>query len=256
MIEFFKKMAIIIAAVLIICCFAGRAFSMQPTPPTQPTTHTQPQQQAKEFNGQTSLKYLLYLPKSYDANSQMPLLVFLHGAGERGDDLNRLKVHGIPKMLETREDFPFIVISPQCPEKGWWTDYTQILMALIESVAQDYKVDKSRIYITGLSMGGFGTWNLIARYPDYFAAAAPICGGGDVFFAKYIKTPVWAFHGDKDDIVPLKRSQEMVDVLKKNGVEAELTIYPGVGHNSWDAAYATEALYEWFLKHKKDDSKK
>jgi predicted peptidase len=239
-----KKLAIVVAVILIICCFTGKAFSMQSL------------QHEKEFKGQTALKYLLYFPKAYDANSQMPLLIFLHGAGERGDDLNRLKVHGIPKMLESRDDFPFIVISPQCPEKGWWTDYTQTLKSLIDSIVKEYKVDKSRIYITGLSMGGFGTWNMIARYPDFFAAAAPVCGGGDVFFAKYIKTPVWAFHGAKDDVVPMVRSQEMVDVLKTNGIEVEFTIYPDLNHNSWDAAYATEALYEWFLKHKKDDSKK
>ncbi|MCE5341114.1 MAG: prolyl oligopeptidase family serine peptidase [Planctomycetaceae bacterium] len=214
-------------------------------------------QQEKEFKDKASLKYLLYVPKTYDANSEkMPLIIFLHGAGERGDDLNRVKVHGIPKMIENGEDFPFIVVSPQCPEKGWWTDYTQTLKSLIDSIVKEYNVDESRIYMTGLSMGGFGTWNMIARYPDFFAAAAPVCGGGDAFFAKYIKTPVWAFHGAKDDTVPMVRSQEMVDVMKTNGVEVEFTIYPELGHNCWDAAYANEQLYKWFLKHKRDNSKK
>ncbi|MEN6386692.1 MAG: prolyl oligopeptidase family serine peptidase [Phycisphaerales bacterium] len=240
MINFFKKAVIVIltAAFLFL---SKEAFAMKTL------------QQSKIFKNEISLKYLLYLPKDYGKTGEKwPLIVFLHGAGERGNDLNKVKVHGIPKMLDTRDDFQFVVVSPQCPANAWWTDYLQSINALIEQIAKEYNIDESRIYMTGLSMGGFGTWNMAERYPDLFAAIAPICGGGETFLANYIKAPVWAFHGAKDDIVPLQRSQEMVDAVKKNGVEVQFTVYPDLMHNCWDAAYANEELYKWFLSHKKN----
>jgi predicted peptidase len=239
MTNLFKKAFLAILA-FVILSFSNGAFAMKSL------------QQNKTFKNDTTLKYLLYLPKDFGKTGEKwPLIIFLHGAGERGNDLNKVKVHGLAKMLETREDFPFVVVSPQCPEKGWWTDYLPTLKALIEQISKEYNVDESRIYMTGLSMGGFGTWTMAERYPDLFAAIAPICGGGEAFLAKYIKAPVWAFHGAKDDIVPLQRSQEMVDAVKAGGVEVKFTIYPDLMHNSWETAYANEELYKWFLSHKK-----
>jgi len=209
-------------------------------------------QQEKVFKIQTSLKYLLYLPDGYDKKGQaLPLIVFLHGAGERGNDLKKVKAWGIPKMLEKKKDFPFIVVSPQCPAGAWWTEYAESLKALIDYIKTEYNVDASRIYLTGLSMGGFGTWYMAERYPDEFAAIAPVCGGGDVFWAKQITVPVWAFHGAKDDVVLLQRSQEMVDAIKSAGNNnVKFTIYPELGHGCWEAAYGDEELYKWFLSHK------
>ncbi|MFA5292280.1 MAG: prolyl oligopeptidase family serine peptidase [Phycisphaerae bacterium] len=210
-------------------------------------------QQEKVFKVQISLKYLLYLPDGYDKKGRpLPLIVFLHGAGERGNDLKKVKVWGIPKMLEKKTDFPFIVVSPQCPEGAWWTEYAESLKALIDHIKTEYNVDASRVYLTGLSMGGFGTWYMAERYPQEFAAIAPVCGGGDLFLAKRITIPVWAFHGAKDDVVPLQRSQEMVDAIKAAGNnDVKFTIYPEVGHGCWEETYANDELYKWFLSHKK-----
>jgi predicted peptidase len=241
---FCKKLSVIVIVTMILFSLTNKAWAMKSL------------QQNKEFKNDMSLKYLLYLPKDYSKTGEKwPLIIFLHGAGERGNDLNKVKVHGIAKMLETRDGFPFVVISPQCPENGWWTDYLPSLKALIDEVKKEYNIDESRIYMTGLSMGGFGTWTMAERYPNLFAAIAPICGGGEAFLAKYIKAPVWAFHGAKDDIVPLQRSQEMVDAVKANGREVKFTVYPELMHNSWDAAYADEELYKWFLSHKKTSEK-
>ena len=196
-----------------------------------------------------SAKYLLHLPEGYDKNDQQwPLIVFLHGAGERGDDLNKVKYHGPPKIVEKKKDFPFVVLSPQCPAQGWWDE--DLLINLIDETIDTYKIDKSRVYMTGLSMGGFGTWKLACKYPDRFAAIAPICGGGEPYDAmrKLRDMPMWVFHGAKDNIVPLKRSEEMVDAIKKAGGTPKFTVYPEANHDSWTATYDNPELYEWFLK--------
>jgi len=209
------------------------------------------QHQKKVFKTQVGLKYLLYLPESYEKKGKpWPLIVFLHGSGQRGDNLEKLKVHGIPKILENKKDFPFVVISPQCPEGGRWNDYTEVLKRLIDQIKAEYNIDSSRVYLTGLSMGGLGTWYMAGRYPNEFAAIAPICGGGDLFMVKSLKMPIWAFHGAKDNTVPIQRSQEMVDAVKAAGGDVKFTVYPELGHNCWDAAYGTEELYQWFLSHK------
>ena len=195
------------------------------------------------------LKYLQYLPEGYQAepDRKWPLLVFLHGAGERGDNLDAVKIHGPPKLAEAGKKIPFIVIAPQCPKDSWWP--WQPVMPLIEQLEKDLRVDSERIYLTGLSMGGYGTWNLATRYPEKFAAVAPICGGGVPYLAKRIPNlPVWAFHGGKDTVVPPVESQRMIDALKKNGnAHTWLSIYPEAGHNSWTEAYDTEALWQWML---------
>jgi predicted peptidase len=192
--------------------------------------------------------YLLYLPEDYEQQESWPLVLFLHGAGERGDDLEKVKVHGPPKLIAAGKQFPFVCVSPQCPEDSWW-DATQLL-ALLDEIVRTHKIDEDRIYVTGLSMGGFGTWELAARAPKRFAAIAPICGGGEAIglrVRRFAHLPVWAFHGAKDTAVPLERSQQMIDVLKKEGGEPKLTIYPDVAHDSWTETYNNPELYEWLL---------
>jgi len=215
-------------------------------------------QQAKTFEKQVTvrLNYLLFLPESYsnDSDKKWPLMLFLHGAGERGSDVNKVKVHGPPKIVEKRKDFPFIVVSPQCPADSWWRPFE--LIALLDEIQKDYRVDPDRVYLTGLSMGGFGTWDLATQYPQRFAAIAPICGGGIPALARRIKdVPVWVFHGAADRVVPVARSDEMVEALKKAGADVKYTRYEGVDHDSWTKTYANEELYEWMLSHKRGEKK-
>ena len=218
---------------------------------TQPGQHAQTFE--KEIVKKAQLDYWLYLPKDYGTEGKTwPLLMFLHGAGERGSDLNQVLVHGPAKLASQGKDFPFIIISPQCPKGHWWGNKVDELIALCDHVADSYAVDKDRLYITGLSMGGYGTWALIQRHPDKFAAAAPICGGGDTSLAKhYMKDiPIWVFHGAKDNAVPIRKSEEMVEALKQGGNEnVKFTVYPEAGHDSWTETYNNPELYEWFHSH-------
>lgn len=193
------------------------------------------------------MDYLLYLPDNYQERDAWPLLLFLHGSGERGDDLELVKKHGPPKLIEAGKQFPFIVVSPQCPKNRRWEPIE--LVALLDDLEAEHKVDSQRIYVTGLSMGGFGTWELASYAPDRLAAIAPICGGGEKYWARqFSRLPVWAFHGAKDTAVPPERSQRMIDELKKLGAEPKLTIYPEAGHDSWTESYENPQLYEWLLE--------
>jgi predicted peptidase len=200
----------------------------------------------------------LFLPEAYGEKKQRwPMILFLHGAGERGNDLKKVKKHGPPKIVEKRKDFPFIIVSPQCPTDDWWTEKVEVLINLLDDIVARYKVDTERIYLTGLSMGGYGTWALASAYPERFAAIAPICGGGKSFMSYRLEdVPVWAFHGAKDRVVPLKESEEMVNAIKARRGNAKLTVYPDVGHDSWTKTYNNQELYDWFLKHRKDKTKK
>ncbi len=198
----------------------------------------------------TTLNYLLWIPAEYkkEKNKSFPIMIFLHGSGERGDSINLVKKNGPPSFLDNRTDFPFITVSPQCPVGTWWNieDLQQMLIQL----KGKYRIDTSRIYLTGLSMGGFGTWSWACKYPDQFAAIAPVCGGGDIQFADDLKnTPVWAFHGESDPVVPVRRTVEMVEAVNANGGSARMTIYPGIGHDSWIQAYNDPELYKWLLEH-------
>lgn len=202
----------------------------------------------KEIKMTVKLNYLLFLPEGYATSTKSwPLILFLHGAGESGSDLAVVKKHGPPKILETKKDFPFIVVSPQSPGRGWNPD---TLSALLDDVESNYRVDKDRIYLTGLSMGGYGTWSLAAAHPERFAAIAPICGGGNVRDASKLKAlPIWVFHGAKDNTVPIARSEEMVKALKDVGSEVKFTVYPEAGHDSWTETYDNPELYSWLLAH-------
>jgi predicted peptidase len=211
---------------------------------------SKPAQQEKRCKA-AGLNYLLYLPPNYDSSDKrFPLILFLHGAGETGKDLKMVKKHGPPKIVEKNRDFEFIVVSPQAPQRGW---RPRALLALLDEVTDMSKVDKDRVYLTGLSMGGFGTWSLAAEAPERFAAIAPICGGGNPSMAEKLKgMPIWVFHGGKDTLVKPALSQAMVDALKKAGnEEVKYTLYPNAGHDSWTATYDNPDLYKWFLAHKR-----
>ena len=178
-----------------------------------------------------------------------PLMLFLHGAGERGDDLNLVKVHGPAKVADKMKDFPFILVCPQCPANQWWNPPG--LLALLDKIEKQYPVDRSRVYLTGISMGGYGTWALAAEAPDRFAAAVPICGGGDPATARQLKNlPIWNFHGAKDPTVPVELSHRMVAAVKKAGGDVRFTVYPRAAHDSWTATYNDPALYRWMLSKK------
>lgn len=208
------------------------------------------------------MKYLLYLPPDYksDGGKKWPLMLFLHGSGERGTDVQRVAIHGPLSLVKQGTNFPFIIVAPQCPEGQLWEN--EPLLQLLDQVEKKYAVDTKRVYLTGLSMGGYGTWALGLSHPECFAALAPICGGGNMIDvvlgprdkpAEFKRLPIWAFHGAKDDVVPVSESERMVAELKKLGVKnVKLTIYPDANHNSWTETYNNPGLYEWLLKQSRD----
>jgi predicted peptidase len=202
---------------------------------------------------------LLFLPKDYEADAarQWPLILFLHGAGERGSDLNKVRRHGLPTVTDRQPDFPFIVISPQCPAGTYWPYLVDDLNDLLDRTLKQYRVDPQRIYLTGMSMGGYGTFYLSMAYPERFAALAPICGGGDPSRASRIKhLPIWVFHGARDNIVPIEESEIMVSALRKTGANVQFTVYPNANHDSWTETYNNPELYEWFLRHENKDTRR
>jgi len=203
------------------------------------------------------LRYLLHLPSDYgqDRDQRWPLILFLHGMGERGDNLNKVKTHGIPKLVEQDPSFPFVTVSPQCAGDSVWITELPALEALLDDVVARYAVDPARVYLTGLSLGGYGSWALGAQSPQRFAAVVPICGGGQPEFgfpekvAALKDVAVWAFHGAKDPVVPVAESEKLVGYLQSVGGDARLTVYPDAGHNSWDQTYSNPYLYRWLLQH-------
>ncbi len=206
----------------------------------------------KEISVKVSLRYLLYLPDNYsEKDSSWPLVLFLHGSGERGDDLESVKRHGPPMLVEKGKDFPFILVSPQCPLGRRWEPLE--LSVLLDEIEKDYRVDTNRVYVTGLSMGGEGTWKLAFAEPHRFAAIAPVCGRTNSFYldAGLLKDmPVWVFHGAKDDVVPVAESERLVSALKEAGSTVKFTVYPEANHNAWTETYRNEELYKWLLEHK------
>ncbi|MBI1899861.1 MAG: dienelactone hydrolase family protein [Planctomycetia bacterium] len=212
-----------------------------------------PAQKEQTFEGEiivkVKLRYLLFLPQDYDKQEKWPLILFLHGAGETGDDLSKVKIHGPPKIVETKRDFPFVVVSPQAPRRGWDVN---ALDALLTDVLNRYKVDPDRVYLTGLSMGGYGTWTFAAARAERFAAIVPICGGGNPADAAKLKDlPTWVFRGAKDPVVQLSASEAMVKAIEAAGGKPKFTVYPDAGHDSWTASYDNPELYEWLLQQKR-----
>lgn len=197
-----------------------------------------------------TINFLLYLPEGYEENEKWPLLFFLHGAGERGTDLNLVKKHGPPKLIEAGKEFPFLVVSPQCPQETRWA--AEDLVALANHIIEIHNVDPDRFYITGLSMGGAGTWSLAGAMPDQVAAIAPICGRANPQVVEKIKEiPAWVFHGAKDTAVELSNSEQMVQLLKEQGSQPKFTIYPEAKHDSWTETYENQELYDWLLSHRR-----
>lgn len=208
-------------------------------------------------NKDGEFKYVVFVPHGYNGTKSLPLILFLHGAGERGDDGQAPVMQGIAnggiKFKNNEKNFPFFVIFPQCKTKGNWkagSPDADRALAILEEVQKAYKIDDKRLYLTGLSMGGSGTWSLAAAHPDKWAAIAPICGSGDHATAEKIKhIPCWCFCGDQDGPKLVESNRAMIKALKAVGGSPRYSEFPYVGHNSWDSAYVTPELYSWFLKH-------
>jgi len=208
------------------------------------------------------MPYLLFVPEGYDKTKQYPLVLWLHGGGTRGNDLKLLLAHGNEHGIgflaraDNQARYPSFILAPQCPTNKFWGDSqsaqptAEMRMALeiLDKVREDYSVDSRRLYVMGMSLGGYGTWDIITRQPATFAAAVPICGGGNTSKASLIaKTPIWAFHGDEDEMVNVSESQRMIAALKKAGGQPRYTEYKGVGHNSWVRAFKEPDFLSWIF---------
>ncbi|MBH8551306.1 prolyl oligopeptidase family serine peptidase [Nostocaceae cyanobacterium CENA357] len=205
----------------------------------------------QQVNCTDTYNYLLFLPDRQKTPEQLiPTIIFLHGAAERGFNLENVKRQGIPQIVEEHPNFPFIVISPQCLPGQYWS--VPPLSILLDQAIASYPIDGDRIYLTGLSMGGYGTWRWATTEPQRFAAIAPVCGGDNPLKARNLKNlPVWAFHGAQDHVVPLRESGNMVSVLQACGGNVKFTVYPEADHDSWTQTYNNPELYEWFLQHRR-----
>lgn len=223
----------------------------------------------KDAAGKT-LPYRILKPEKIESGKTYPLVLFFHGAGERGNNNDSQLRHGISTFATpaNREKYPCFVVAPQCPANVRWVEVDWGLLShkmpaepsmamtlalkLVDQLAAKLPVDKSRIYVTGISMGGYGTWDAIQRRPDLFAAAMPICGGGDTAEAPKLKNiPIWAFHGDKDTVVKPQRTQNMIKAITDAGGKPKMTLYPNVQHDSWTATYANPEVIAWFFSQKK-----
>jgi len=228
-------------------------------------------------SGNDTLPYRILLPLNYDASKKYPLILFLHGAGERGNDNEKQLVHGSSLFLRDsiREKYPAIVLFPQCPENSFWSNVHRfddkhgeerhvfqtggeptvamvLVQQLLKKIIQEYPVEKKQVYVGGLSMGGMGTFEIVWRNPKLFAAAFPVCGGASVTYAKRLKdVHWWVFHGAKDDIVVPQFSQRMVTALEDIHADVKFTLYPEANHNSWDSAFAEPELLPWLFSIKK-----
>lgn len=202
-----------------------------------------------------ALRYLIHLPDDYDADPGRlwPVVLFLHGAGERGSDLDLAAVHGPPRLADAGREFPFILVTPQCSESSQWVAELSTLSVLLDEVIATHRIDPARVSVTGLSMGGFGTWSLAVRYPDRFSAIAPICGGLWMQSAAPIRSlPVWAFHGDADEVVPISATEQILTELRSLDADVRFTRYAGVGHDSWTETYDNPEFYDWLLSHRRN----
>lgn len=258
-------------ATLCFCCFLFASLLMALSNPLVAADNLE-RFEARTYadSAGTKLHYRLLKPADYDATKKYPLVIFLHGAGERGaDNFVQLK-HGMINFAndEGMKKYPCFVLAPQCPTGSKWVNVDwgaakhempetpaspmRLTIEVVQKLSQEFSLDPSRFYITGLSMGGYGTWDAIQRKPEMFAAAIPICGGGDPKFAKQMSSvPIWAFHGDKDTAVKVERSRDMIQALKDAGASPKYTEYPGVGHDSWTATYKNPEVLDWLFAQKK-----
>lgn len=226
------------------------ALSLLPSNADDPSPGKQVEQKLTLDN--KAIPYLIHLPKDYASSNKWPLMLFLHGRGESFGPLSIVKKWGPPKMAERGDSLPFVLVSPQCPTNSSWGHPSQqeLLLGLLDHIEKTYKIDRDRVYLTGLSMGGYGSWQLAADHPDRFAAVVPICGGGKPENAGKLKDlPIWVWHGTEDRAVPLLRSTAMVEAIEKvGGTKIRFTTLEHIGHNSWEAAYSSPELYDWLGK--------
>jgi poly(3-hydroxybutyrate) depolymerase len=195
-------------------------------------------------------KYLLYLPQAYASKKSWPLLLYLHGAGERGEDPSQLERQGPCHYISQGYGLPLIVLAPQCPKDQCWN--SEQLLALLDCAEVEFNVDKDRVYVGGFSMGGRGTWELAAAAPDRFAAILPVAGTGNVEDAEKLKNlPLWAFHGDQDQIVPFQGSTEIIKAIKAHGGRPKLTVFEHTGHGIGNHVFSRTDVYQWLLRHKR-----
>ncbi len=209
----------------------------------------------KKITKNISVNYVLHFPDNYKKEKHdWPLIVFLHGSGERGNDLSKLSIHGPLKYVENGNKLDAIILAPQCPEKEVWD--IDVLSTLIKDVVLKNRINHTKVYLTGLSMGGYGTWELALKYPGMFASIAPICARVDYVFlenaSKLKDKPIWVFHGAKDEVVPIVNSKRMVKALKNAGANPKFTIYPDAGHDSWSVPYNDPDFYSWMLKQEQE----
>lgn len=237
-------MKTLILVLLLFLFFPQQQFS-------QFSSGQQPHNFKRKVARDVSGKYLLFLPADYGkTKKRLPLIMYLHGGSLRGDDVEKVRTLGLPQLLETDKSFPFIVVSPLCPAGEIWTD-TEMLISILDEVVSKYSVDVDRVYLTGHSMGGRGTLYLAYKHPEKFAAIAPMSGGPNITaWASRLKdVPIWAFHGAKDEIVPLNQSQSLVDALKAVGGDVKFSVLADRDHFILDV-YEDKQLYEWFLQHR------
>jgi predicted peptidase len=252
-------------ACLLCLGLSGAEFTLSPDVKAKPVhcLFSQSGERSNLFSRESyhyELRYLAYLPASYkgltssynkdDAVKKWPLVIFLHGSGERGSELDLVRKNGLPFELDRRDDTPYIMIAPQCPANERWN--VVVLEALLANLLRCYSIDEKRVVVTGLSLGGFGSWAWACEHPERFAGVIPVCGGIEPAKTSTLKgMPIWAFHGDQDKAVPLERGQLAAEAAKKNGADVKFTVYPGVGHNSWEKAYAEPELEAWILARKR-----
>lgn len=239
------------AAALFVACVA--------VTPAADTKHGFVDKTFKNADG-TESPYVVFVPHDYDGTKEYPVILFLHGAGETKSDKNKgggkmpVEVGIGPAIKKQEKTFPFITVIPRAENFGWQANGANAkrALAMLDDVMKEYKTDPKRVYLTGLSMGGMGTWSIAMAHPERWAAIVPICGRGDVKTADKIKDlPCWCFHGDADTSVNVSGSRDMIEAIKKAGGNPKYTEYPKVGHNSWDRAYGTAELWTWLLEQKK-----
>ncbi len=240
---------------LMVLCGPAAVWAEDPAPASKPAAGKQVEMRL-QTSDKATVEYLLYLPPGYDEKERWPLMLFLHGRGESYGPLSLVSKWGPPKFAARGDDLPYILVSPQCPGDDSWSKPTQQarLVELLDAIVESYNVDQDQVHLTGLSMGGYGSWRLAADHPDRFAAVVPVCGGGDPDDAETLKQlPIWVFHGDQDEAVPFSLSQEMVDAIQKAGGKSiRFTTLEHIGHNCWSAAYATPELYAWLSDQRRE----
>jgi predicted peptidase len=209
-----------------------------------------PHKYEKELKRQLSANYLLYLPRDYNQKENWPLILYLHGGRGRGDDLSLLDWYPLPRLLSKNNSYPFMVLIPQCPAGEMWTD-TELLKSLLDDIVAGYKVDSDRIYLVGYSMGGTGAWYMAYKYPQVFAAVAPMSGNTNPWWASRLKDiPIWAFHGGKDVTIPVSETEDMAEAIRKEGGNIKISIDPERGHSPPSSA-RHEELFEWLLEQRR-----